>query len=170
MEGILEKWTTSEGGMFSGGVWKKYFFILHQQILMITDLNERTKIVGKIHMAVSKVLPEEKNDQQGEFKINSGLIEVRLKASTIKEKINWKNMLALAQKNALKSTSNDPRASVERMQMQAELGRKTMAVTKKGRGFENEYFVKSASPKKQLHDRNEFISDNESYQSRHTNQ
>jgi hypothetical protein len=103
MEGILEKFDSKEGGMFSAGVWRKYFFILHQDVLIFTDINERAKIVGKMHMQISKIIPEDQTSLDGEIRMNSGLIDVRLKASTIKEKINWKNALIAAQKKS----SND---------------------------------------------------------------
>jgi len=50
MEGILERFDTASAGIFSAGNWKKYFFVLHQQVLLITDLTERTKVIGKMHM------------------------------------------------------------------------------------------------------------------------
>ena len=50
MEGILEKYDVATGGYFSYSGWKKYFFILHQEVLLITDLNDRAKIHGKLHM------------------------------------------------------------------------------------------------------------------------
>ena len=59
MEGILEKFNSTEGGMFTKGVWQKYFFILHQDILIFTDVKERNKILGKLHMQISKIIPED---------------------------------------------------------------------------------------------------------------
>jgi phosphorylcholine metabolism protein LicD len=99
--------------MFSGGVWKKYFFILHQEVLIFTDINQRTKIIGKVHMQISKVHTEDQTFLDGEIRINSGLIDVRLKAPTIKEKINWKNAFSRAQKKQSDNTSN-PRKQMER--------------------------------------------------------
>ena len=96
MEGPLERFDTDNAGMFSSGNWKKYFFILHERVLIITDINERSKVVGRLHMEISKILPEKDECQEGEIRMHSGLIEVRLKAASIKEKINWKNALHMA--------------------------------------------------------------------------
>lgn len=93
--------------MFSGGIWKKYFFILHQEVLIFTEINERSKIKGKIHMHISKIINEDQSFLDGEIRIHSGLIDVRLKAPTIKEKINWKNALGQAQKK-----QSDGRSSI----------------------------------------------------------
>ena len=98
MEGPLEKFDTDSAGMFSSGSWKKYFFILHERVLIICDFNERSKIVGRLHMEISQVLPEKDDQQEGEIRLHSGLFEVRIKASSIKEKINWKNAFHMAQK------------------------------------------------------------------------
>jgi len=96
MEGILERFDSTTAGIFSSGTWTQYFFVLHEQVLLITDLNERTKVLGKMHMAVSKILPEVDSQGENEIRLHSGLIEVHLKAQSIKEKINWKNALTLA--------------------------------------------------------------------------
>jgi hypothetical protein len=109
MEGLLEKYDTKKGGIFASGVWDKYFFILHQEILIFTDANERTKILGRLHMQVSKILPEDQTFVDGEIRIHSGLMVIRLRAATIKEKINWKNALLAAQKKANERQSEQRR-------------------------------------------------------------
>lgn len=42
MEGILEK-MDYKSGLFSGssGFWKEYYFILHEDVLMFTELNTK---------------------------------------------------------------------------------------------------------------------------------
>ena len=95
MEGILEKYDAGTGGYFSYSGWNKYFFILHQEVLLIADMNDRAKIHGKLHMQISKVI----NDgvqEECEIRLHSGLVEVRLRASSIKEKVDWKNVLLSA--------------------------------------------------------------------------
>lgn len=98
MEGILERFDSTQAGYFSGGVWKKYFFVLHQDILIITDQIDHTKVLGKMHMQISKIIPEEPKQEENEIRLHSGLIEVRLRAANIKEKINWKNAFTQSQK------------------------------------------------------------------------
>ena len=93
MEGILEKFDTING-IWSSGVWTKYFCILHEQVLLITDVNQRSNIVGKLHMQISKILPS--GQDEVEIKLHSGLVEVRLKAESIKQVIEWKNALTNA--------------------------------------------------------------------------
>ena len=52
-----------------------------------------------MHMAITKVLPEDSTFRDGEFRVHSGLIEARLRACSIQDKINWKNALARARKS-----------------------------------------------------------------------
>jgi hypothetical protein len=49
MEGIVEKFESANGYFKSSG-WTKYFLILHESVLLIADIKERTKIHGKLHM------------------------------------------------------------------------------------------------------------------------
>jgi hypothetical protein len=42
MEGVLEKWDENVSGLFkSKGQWNKYYFVLHEEILMFTEVNYR---------------------------------------------------------------------------------------------------------------------------------
>lgn len=81
----------------AAGCWKKCFFTLTQDILSFADLNDKTQILGKIHMKISTILVDDGTFEDGELRLNSGLIDVRLKAASIKEKVNWKNALTKAQ-------------------------------------------------------------------------
>jgi len=51
-----------------------------------------------MHMAISKLLSERPEDNDCDLRIHSGLIEVRLRAMTIKDKIDWKNALSKSMK------------------------------------------------------------------------
>ena len=82
--------------MFSSGSWRKFFFVLHERILIVCDFKDHSKVIGRLHMEISKVLPEKDDQLEGEIRLNNGLQDVRLKASTIKEKINWKNAFHMA--------------------------------------------------------------------------
>ena len=98
MEGVLQKFDTDRPGIFTAGQWKEYYFILHEEVLMFMEVSNRTQIVGKLHMAVSKLLPDAPNQGECEIRINSGLIDVWLKGNTIKDKIDWKNAFNDSQK------------------------------------------------------------------------
>ena len=50
MEGILQKFDTDRPGLFNAGKWKQYYFILHEEVLMFMEIDQRTKIIGKLHM------------------------------------------------------------------------------------------------------------------------
>ena len=151
MEGILEKFNPTEGGMFSKGNWVKYFFILHQEVLIFTDLKERTKILGKLHMQISKIIPEDPTHEECEIRLHSGLIEVRLRAPTIKEKINWKNSLNMAQKQ--RKANNDAKTPFATGDSDArgpksEANRMSVSINaSKQKTFTNDYFPQ-ALPKK----------------------
>lgn len=54
MEGILELYEPDKKGVLTAGAWTKYFFVLHREVLMFTDLRDKSKVRGQLHMAVSK--------------------------------------------------------------------------------------------------------------------
>ena len=55
MEGVLEKLDFHEKGVFKTAPWNKYYFVLHEEILMFTQLTQRSQILGKMHMAITKI-------------------------------------------------------------------------------------------------------------------
>lgn len=65
---------------------------------MFMEVDNRTKIIGKLHLAVSRLIPDQQDQGECEIRLNSGLIDVWLKANTIKEKIQWKNAFNDSQK------------------------------------------------------------------------
>jgi hypothetical protein len=60
-----------------------------------------------MHMTITRVLPEDNTYLDGEFRVNSGLIDVRLRACSIQDKINWKNALALAKKSGKEKSQHN---------------------------------------------------------------
>ena len=58
MEGILQKYDTAEGGWIKNGEWKEYYFILHENILMFTEVQNKAKVIGKLHLEISKIMPD----------------------------------------------------------------------------------------------------------------
>jgi hypothetical protein len=46
MEGVLELFEPDKRGVFTSGVWKKVFFILHREVLMFTDLVDKSQVRG----------------------------------------------------------------------------------------------------------------------------
>jgi hypothetical protein len=52
--------------------------------------------MGKLHMAITKIESDESSKDDCEIKLNSGLVDVVLRAKNIKEKIDWKNALTKA--------------------------------------------------------------------------
>jgi hypothetical protein len=92
MEGVLEK-MDYKSGLFSGkGTYKDYHFILHEDILMFTEIHQKQTIKGKIHMQVTKILKDESNDL--EIRLNTGLVDLNLRCKNISDKIKWKNALS----------------------------------------------------------------------------
>lgn len=74
MEGVLEKYESVPGTLYNSDVWKRYYFILHQEVLMFTEVDNKANIIGKIHMQISQV----RDHEESEFIIDSGTIELRL--------------------------------------------------------------------------------------------
>jgi hypothetical protein len=101
--------------------------VLNDQVLLINDLTDRTKVLGKLHMQVSKILPSEKGQAENEIRLHSGLVELHLRAPTIKEKINWKNALTFAQKNKAPDNTAFER---EHNTAKNDVGRKTVVAAK----------------------------------------
>jgi len=85
MEGYLEK---KDEGFFGG--WNKYYFILHEEMLYQLDKKEG-KPLGSIHMQVAKVQPD-KNEKLV-MHIFNGTNEILLRASSIKDMVDWTNAL-----------------------------------------------------------------------------
>lgn len=84
MEGYLQK----KDGFFSG--WNKYFFILHEDMLIYLD-KKGGKPIGSIHMKIAKIEPDKKDKLL--IQIFNGTNEIILKANTIKEMVEWTNAL-----------------------------------------------------------------------------
>ena len=86
MEGTLEKFDESKSGIFYGSAtWKPFYFILHEDVLMFTEAASNQKILGKIHMLISKILRDEGSDL--EIRLNTGMVDISLRAKNISEKI-----------------------------------------------------------------------------------
>ena len=92
MEGFLSKYE----GFFSGFV--TYFFIQHDDTLIYMD-QKKEKIIGSIHLKIAKIETYSKDPLL--IQIFNGTNEIQLKASTIKEKVEWTNALHKAQKECL---------------------------------------------------------------------
>jgi oxysterol-binding protein-related protein 3/6/7 len=90
MEGYLEK---KEERLFGG--WTKYYFILHQEMLYQLDKKDG-KLMGQIHMQVAKV--QNDKDDKLVIRVFNGTNEIALRASSIKEMVEWSNALHTAQK------------------------------------------------------------------------
>ena len=54
MESYLDK---KDEGLFGG--WKKYYFILHEDMLIYLD-KKGGKPIGSIHMKIAKIQPDKK--------------------------------------------------------------------------------------------------------------
>lgn len=99
MEGILEKFYPTTTNAFGAGTWHRHFFVLHDDILIFTELEQKTKILGKMHMKITKVTQDQPGQDELEIRMHSGLVDVRVRAASIKEKINWKNAMQASQKS-----------------------------------------------------------------------
>ena len=102
MEGVLERY---EGkSLFGGPTWKKYFFVLHEDILLMLDFPSKKQLLGQIHLkvttfkasggAVSRLGDEADchNIDANEFLLDSGkLLQLRLRAPNIQEFNEWQN-------------------------------------------------------------------------------
>jgi len=92
MEGILYK----HEGLFSG--WTPYFYILHDdELLQMTK--DKSKVLGTIHLKVAKVASNPRDSLA--IEIFTGTQELTLRASTIKEKVDWINGLLHCQQRLL---------------------------------------------------------------------
>jgi hypothetical protein len=84
MEGIIFK-LDYKSGLFSGsGTWNPYHFILHEDVLMFTNETQKSIILGKLHMQITKILDA---DSDLDIKLNSGLVDINLRCKNISEKI-----------------------------------------------------------------------------------
>ena len=94
MEGYLFK----KEGFFSG--WVQYYFILHEDTLLQLD-KQSGRAMGSIHMRIAKILPSPDKKDKLQMLIDSGSSEILLRASSIKEMVDWTNALVNTQKRCL---------------------------------------------------------------------
>jgi hypothetical protein len=85
MEGYLER---KDEGFFSG--WNRYYFILHEDMLYQLE-KEQGRPMGQIHMKVAKVQSDKK--EKLIMHVFNGTNEILLRASNIKEMVDWTNAL-----------------------------------------------------------------------------
>lgn len=57
-------------------------------------------------MEITKILPNQDQDNECEIRIHSGLYESKLRALNVKEKIEWRNAINQAQKLLKKNNQN----------------------------------------------------------------
>ena len=69
---------------------------LTKNILVLHDGVEEGKVIGRLHMQVSMLVPAKPSDNDCDIRLNSGLVELRLRAPTIGEKCKWHNALSNA--------------------------------------------------------------------------
>ena len=98
MQGVLMKLHQADGTLFTSENWQPFFFSLKNQILTFSDENDKIKTRGCLHMAISKLLPEMRTDSDCDIRIYSGLVELRLRAYSIKDKVDWCNAINRSQR------------------------------------------------------------------------
>ena len=74
------------------GSWIQYYFILHEDTLIQLD-KKQGKPLGSIHMKVAKILPSPDKNDKLQMQIFNGTNDVILRASSIKELVEWTNAL-----------------------------------------------------------------------------
>ncbi len=94
MEGYLSK----KEGFFSS--WVPYYFILHEDTLLQLD-KQGGKPVGSIHMRIAKILPSPDKNDKLQLVIHNGTSEIFLRASSIKEMVEWTNALVNTQRQCI---------------------------------------------------------------------
>ena len=94
MEGYLFK----KEGFFSG--WVQYYFILHEDTLLQLE-KQGGKPMGSVHMRIAKILPSPDKKDKLQMLIDSGTSEILLRASSIKEMVDWTNALVNTQKRCI---------------------------------------------------------------------
>ena len=58
MQGVLEMYETVRGVFRPTGLWTQYLATLKDDVLTLSDLKDMSVVHGKIHMKVSKLLPD----------------------------------------------------------------------------------------------------------------
>ena len=99
MQGLLMKLQSVEGTLFNSEHRRQYFFVLKNQVLTFSEEKDKSKTLGQLHMAISTILPEQPNDTDCDIRLHSGLVELRLRAPTIKDKIDWINAFNRSKKD-----------------------------------------------------------------------
>ena len=93
---LIEGYLHKKEGFFSG--WVQYYFVLHEEMLVQLD-KQGGKPLCSIHMKVSRVEPDKKDKLV--MLLFNGTNEIQLKASSIKEMVEWTNALKKTQRDVI---------------------------------------------------------------------
>ena len=92
MQGNLQRIDVQQGLLFRNNVTDLYAR-LNKNILELLEKNYG-EIVGRIHLQIASLTASKETDSDCDFRINSGLFEITLRAPSIGEKCKWHNALS----------------------------------------------------------------------------
>lgn len=86
----------------TGNVQHKWHARLAKNILVFLDSTDEGNVVGRVHLQVAMLAPVQRNDKDCDFRMNTGLSELWLRAPTIGYKVQWHNAIS----DAIRLTSD----------------------------------------------------------------
>ena len=93
MQGYLQRVDSQQGLIFRDHVIELYA-VLKRNILVLFDSKESGNVVGRVHMQIATLAPVRSTDNDCDFRLNSGLVELCLRAPSIGDKCQWHNALS----------------------------------------------------------------------------
>jgi hypothetical protein len=90
--------------------------MLQDELLIFTNADDATKVLGRVHMSVGRVLENSKEDQETDLNIHTGMFDVKVRTNSIQEKIQWQNALA----SSIEMKPNSSRSSAAQRKSRSE--------------------------------------------------
>ena len=63
--------------------------VLRDELLVFMDAFDTSKVLGRVHMSVARVLENSKEDEETDLKIHTGMFDIKVRTDSIQEKIRW---------------------------------------------------------------------------------
>ena len=100
----------------SSGEWQKQKMVLRDELLIFMNASDASKVLGRVHMSVGRVLENSEEDEETDLKIHTGMFDIQVRTNSIQEKIQWQNALA----SSIEMKPNSSRSSAARRKSRSE--------------------------------------------------
>ena len=100
----------------SSGEWQKRKMVLRDELLIFMNAYNPSKVLGRVHMSVGRVLENTKEDEETDLKIHTGMFEIKVRTNSMQERIQWQHALA----SSIEMKPNSSRSSAAQRKSRSE--------------------------------------------------